>query len=510
MSNPNKQNPLWRARLYISNRMEADHQSQSSHFGAAPSKYAWLLSTSLAWGPALAAGLVLRLWMLKKLFLVTGDSLIYGEMAKNLLHGHYSRMLIDGVAVPTMIRLPGYPLYLAVCFRLFGTDNYFAPVLIQIFLELLGCILLADFAARIVPAGSASGARRATLCIAALCPFTASFAVAPLAESLTLFSLALAMWAMARFADRPAWPSALSFTVAITYAALLRPDGALAAVAFAPAIFFAVRPRNKAAQLSISRLLRMAVVCALLALAPFTAWTWRNWEAFHVFQPLAPRLATDPGEDPHMGWEHWIKTWCLDWASTYDVYWNVPDDTLDMSKLPSRAFDSAEQYTETAKLAADYNSHNHDLTPQIDARFEQLAQQRIAANPLRYYVWLPLGRLADMWLRPRVENLNIDRDWWAYSRHQTETLFSWAYGSLNLLYLVQAAVGLLARPRFGKAILAYCVLRSALLLTVEAPETRYTIECFPMLFVLAGVGLYWVMVRVCLSVLKVKASDGRL
>jgi hypothetical protein len=43
---------------------------------------------------------------------------------------------------------------------------------------------------------------------------------------------------------------------------------------------------------------------------------------------------------------------------------------------------------------------------------------------------------------------------------------------------------------------------------VEAPETSYTIECFPILFVLAGIGLYWVMVRVCLSVLKVKASDG--
>lgn len=481
-----------------------------SHSGTAPSGYGRWVSMCLTWGPALAAGLVLRLWMLKKLFLVTGDSLIYGEMARNLLHGHYSRMLIDGVPFPTMIRLPGYPLYLAACFSLFGMDNYFTPVLIQIILELVGCILLADFAARIAPASFASGARRATLWIAALCPFTASFAVAPLAESLTLFSLALAMWAMARFADRPSWPYALWFTGAITYVAILRPDGALAAVAFAPAVVLAVRPRNGLSKLSMSRLLRMAVVCTLLAVAPFAAWTWRNWEAFHVFQPLAPRLATDPGEDPHMGWEHWIKTWCLDWASTYDVYWNVPGDTLDMSKLPSRAFDSAEQYAETAKLAADYNSQNHDLTPQIDARFEQLAQQRIAANPLRYYVWLPLGRVADMWLRPRVENLNIDRDWWAYARHHAETRFSWAYASLNLLYLVLAGVGLLAGPRFGKAMLAYCLLRSALLLTVEAPETRYTIECFPMLFVLAGIGLYWVTVRVCLSVLKVKASDGRL
>jgi hypothetical protein len=470
---------------------------------------AGLLSATLTWAPGLAAGLALRLWMLKKLFSVTGDALIYGEIAKSLLHGHYSRTLIEGSPAPTMIRLPGFPLYLGACFKLFGIDNYFAPVLIQIVLELLGCVLLAKFAARIAPTKLAMGARNATLWLAALCPFTASFAVTPLAEPLTLFSLSVAMLAMACFADRPQWSSALWFTFGVTYAALLRPDGALAAIAFGSAIILAARPGSGAATMPIARLMRMAIVCTLLALAPFALWTWRNWSVFHVFQPLAPRLATDPGEDPHLGWEHWIKTWCLDWSSTYDVYWNVPGDTLDMSKLPSRAFDSAAQYAETAELAADYNTQNHDLTPQIDARFEKLAQQRVATNPLRYYIWLPVGRLADMWLRPRVENLNIDRDWWAYARHHAETQFSWAYAILNVLYLALAGVGIALRPRFWKAMLAYILLRSALLLTVEAPETRYTIECFPMLFVLAGIGLYWLTVRVCLSVLKVKASAGK-
>ena len=487
--------------------MEAAQQSQLSPFGAAPSRGEGWLSTTLTWGTALVAGLALRLWMLKKLFLVTGDSLLYGQMAKSLLHGHYSRMLVDGSTVPTMIRLPGYPVYLAICFRLFGVDNYFAPVLIQIFLELLGCVLLADFAARVAPSRLAPGARQATLWLAAICPFTASFSVAPLAEPLTLFSLSLAMWAMAHFANKPQWPSALSFTLAITFAALLRPDGALAAVAFAPAVILAVW-NSPAEKIPIKRLIRVATVCVLLALAPFIVWTWRNWNVFHVFQPLAPRLATDPGENPNLGWEHWVKTWCLDWASTYEVYWNVPDDTLDLSKLPSRAFDSPDQYAETARIAADYNTHNHELTSQVDARFEQLAQQRIAADPLRYYVWLPFGRLADMWLRPRVENLNIDRDWWAYSRHHAETEFSWAYANINVFYLGFAGLGILLKPRFWKAMVAYILLRSALLLTVEAPETRYTIECFPMLFVLAGIGLYWVMVRVCLSVLKVNASGG--
>ena len=102
----------------------------------------------------------------------------------------------------------------------------------------------------------------------------------------------------------------------------------------------------------------MAVVCVLLALAPFAAWTGRNWQVFHVFEPLAPRYAIDPGRaDPHPGWERWVKSWCLDFVSTYDIYWNVPGDALDLTKLPSRAFDSPAQYAETAALAADYNKN---------------------------------------------------------------------------------------------------------------------------------------------------------
>jgi hypothetical protein len=465
----------------------------------------------LAAAPALAAGLVMRLWMLRDLFLVNGDSLIYGDLAKTLLlNGRYGLTLGGGAPVPTLIRLPGYPLFLAFCFRVFGMENYFAVALFQIALELLGCLLLAEFAARIAPPALRSGARLATLWLATFCPFTASYTVALLAETLTLFVLALALWAMARFHDRPGWGSALLFTFAITYAALLRPDGALVAVALAPALVIVLRRRNVPAAISPQRLVKITVVCILLALAPFALWTWRNWRTFHVFEPLAPRYANDPGQDTYPGWQSWMKTWCLDFVSTYDIYWSVPDGPLDLSKLPSRAFDSPAQYAETAALADYYNKHGQNLTPEIDAGFARLAQQRIAAHPLRYYVWLPLGRVADMWLRPRVENLDIDLDWWVYAHHHSETRFSWAYAGLNALYLLLGAVGLCLRPKFWKAMLAYMVLRSAMLLTVEAPEARYTLECFPMLFALGGIALYWFMNRVCLSVLKVKASAARV
>jgi hypothetical protein len=432
---------------------------------------------------ALAAGMALRLWMLREFFNVDGDSLVYGGLAKNLLlHARYALNGGGGELYSTLIRLPGYPLFLAACFKLFGMENYASAAWAQIALELAGCLLLADFVRRI----ASPGAGMATLWLGALCPFTASYAVLPLSESPSLFAIALALWAAARFWARPAWGAALWFTLAVSLAALLRPDGALVGVALAPALVVGLRQTAIARK----RLARMAVVCVLLALLPFGAWTWRNWRVFHVFQPLAPRLATDPDENPHLGWERWVKSWCLDFVSTFNIYWNVPDGPLEVDKLPSRAFDSPAQYSETAALAEDYNRGGQLLTNEIDERFARLAQERVAAHPLRYYILLPLGRVADMWLRPRVENIYDDLDWWNYAAHPAESRLSWAYVGLNALYLLLGLAGLLMRPRFAGWMLAYMALRSCMLTTVEAPEARYTLECFPMLFALGGIAAY--------------------
>ena len=475
---------------------------------------------------ALCAGLALRLWMLGKLFDIDGDMLIYGDLAKNLLlHGRYALTVPGGAVYSTLIRLPGYPVFLALCFKIFGMENYFAAACVQIALDLLGCLLLAGFVRRIVPRRGQAAAL-ITLWLAALCPFTASYTAAPLAETPTLFMLALAMWAMARFHDDPRWVNALWFTFAIAGAALLRPDGALAAVAFAPELIMGLARRYRRTlglqrpgagldahttaglETGTTSIVRMAVVCVLLALTPFAVWTARNWRVFHVIETLAPRLATDPGESTNPGWERWVKSWCLDFISTYEIYWNVPGDKLDVSELPNRAFDTPAQYAETATVAANYNSHGRALTPRIDAGFERLAEERIAAHPSRYYLWLPLGRVADMWLRPRVENLNIDLDWWVYAHHRAETEFSWACAGLNAFYLLLGIIGLRMRPRFWGALLAYLLLRSALLWTVQAPETRYTLECFPMLFVLGGVAIARLMDRPYLSKLKAVLGKG--
>jgi hypothetical protein len=90
------------------------------------------------------------------------------------------------------IRLPGYPLFLGMCFFFFGIDQYKIILLLQAAIDLCGCLLIAGFSARMV----SRKAGVATLYLAALCPFTANLVASPLTETLTLFCIALGLYAL--------------------------------------------------------------------------------------------------------------------------------------------------------------------------------------------------------------------------------------------------------------------------------------------------------------------------
>src|SRR5579863_502804 len=96
------------------------------------------------------AALALRLAFYFKFPHVTGDSLIYGDIAKNWLeHGIFGLTHSEGVR-PTLIRLPGYPAFLAACFVLFGKVHYNAVLLLQIVVDVVPCFFIADVALRTV------------------------------------------------------------------------------------------------------------------------------------------------------------------------------------------------------------------------------------------------------------------------------------------------------------------------------------------------------------------------
>src|SRR5580698_6560822 len=99
---------------------------------------------------ATLAALFLRLGFYHWFPHVNGDSLIYGDIAKNWLnHGVFGLTHAEGPQ-PTWIRLPGYPAFLVACFTLFGSEHYHAVLLLQIVIDVVTCFLIADLARRTV------------------------------------------------------------------------------------------------------------------------------------------------------------------------------------------------------------------------------------------------------------------------------------------------------------------------------------------------------------------------
>jgi hypothetical protein len=215
-------------------------------------------------------------------------------------------------------------------------------------------------------------------------------------------------------------------------------------------------------------------------------WTIRNFRTLHHFQPLAPRYATESDEVAPRGFNRWVRTWIADYTSVEEIYWNVPGDKIDAEKLPSRALDAARE--STLALIADYNQAQQ-LTPQLDARFGELGAERIRLHPVRYYVALPVLRIADMWLRPRTELLPSDVRWWEFNDDPKWSTLAVAFGTLNLAYVAAALLALVLRRsdiRYVGLLVVFLVLRSAFLGTIENPEPRYTLECYPVIIVLAA------------------------
>jgi len=453
------------------------------------------------------AALALRIFFAVKFAHVTTDSLLYADIAKNwLTHGVFGQT-DTGVLVPTLIRLPGYPAFLAIAFKLFGMESYRAVIAIQVVVDTATCFLLADVARRWWNRQGGDRPAQAAFALTALCPFLANYTAAVLTETLEVFFTALAFnFAIAGLrrlnqVEQPTkvfrrWKPWIGCGLATGAAILLRPDGGLllAAIGGYLGILFLIHRRKQEFVAAL-----VFGTTTILCLVP---WTIRNWRTFHVFQPLAPRYANMPGDFVPNGFNRWVKTWIVDYVSTEEFYWAEPGEEIDTNLLPERAFDSYEQYQRTQQIFDDYNT-DHDMTPELDAQLEALAQERIHRSPFRYWVRLPFLRMADMWLRPRTELLPADTRWWEFDAGPVSASTSLGFGLLNLAYLAAAIVGfarfIFKRPRRSRftvhwfttqhagLLLLFFLMRTLFLGSLENPEPRYTLEAYPVVILAAAV-----------------------
>jgi len=514
------------------------------------------------------------------------DGKLYAQIARNVLEQHVYSHETEPPFGPTLIRLPGYPLFLSGVYSLFGHNDNTAVRIVQALIDTATCGLIALVAFYWEPdEGRKRASAIAALGLAAVCPFTTIYVATILTETPTMF-LALAMCLTATLAfqatnQRQTLLLWLATGLVAGVAVLFRPDSGLFALAIGITLVVATLGRASEVKLEskreevLYRTARTSYLGAIFSLAfclVLAPWAVRNYRVFHLFQPLAPAHAEMPGEFVPRGYYSWLRTWIDDGRYVGVVLWSLNAAPIKLADIPDRAFDSAEEKQRVGGLLEKYNhppeepalftdepdsknapapedpskqngksetgksqdsktdqsdeantdeedskgdeedqtdesapadqaaDQSVEMTPEIDAGFAQLARERVARHPLRYYVWLPLKRAHSLWFDTHSQYYPFEGDLLPFEDldHGTQQQY-WLplFAGLTLIYSLLGIAGgwflwqtrnFLAR--LGVLLAALMIfIRMGFFASLENPEPRYVVEVFPFLAILGGIAV---------------------
>lgn len=449
---------------------------------------------------AVLAAFAVRFYFIWKFpFYDAGDTPLYQQLAHNWLkHGIYG-ISIFGHLTAVDMRVPGYAAFLAAIYAFCG-ESARAVMIAQAGIDVLMCLIAAGMAAVLAPKSSRPRVALAALWLGAICPFTANYTAVVLTETLTIFLSALALLVLMeafrqeglggmRESVRGEMSAGMRWLlggIVVGFGTLVRPETPLIlAAAGAVLIFVWWRPANW------SRLARAGIFMSIGLLLPLLPWVARNWRVLHKTQFLAPRYSELPGEFTPHGFFAWEKTWLWRFRDVFLVSWNLNGAEIHLADLPKAAFDSVGERDRVADLLAQYNETT-TMSPGLDRQFAEIARERTKVHPLRTYVKVPLLRALAMWFTPRVEMLPLSGKFWPIDYWWEDSPSQYCYSMT--LFLMGIAYGVMAlggawRSRTDPAaimLVAFIVIRTAFLTTIETPEPRYVLECFPAVFALGA------------------------
>ncbi len=464
---------------------------------------------------ALTAGLCLRLLFVLKFPANSGDTVLYEQIATDWLQHHVYGMNVHDQIIPVDMRMPGYPAFLALIYLLTRRTGEAARLWVmlgQVVVDLLTCLVIAWLAALLVLIVSDRARPQrvfiAALWLAALCPFTANYTAVPLTEVFATFFTTAALLPLYLLVTRAQnrgwrllekhwvlgndyWYLAGSAGLLTGLCTLFRPEAPLLLLG-AWLVLGAILVAQRESLRWVKTVALMAALCAV----PLLPWTIRNAVTLHEFQPLAPRNSNLPGELVPYGFMSWEKTWLYRFRDVYLVPWKLNEEPIEVDEIPPRAFDSTGEKERVAMILEQYNN-DLTLTPEEDAAFAKLARERTSRHPLRTYVWLPAARALTLWFSPRIELLPLSGTVFPLAQSWEDDPIDQSVTTglflLNIFYVGLALWGavLLWRrapaARGAIALLAtFVLLRTAFLTTLETPEPRYVLVCFPALLALGA------------------------
>jgi hypothetical protein len=211
----------------------------------------------------------------------------------------------------------------------------------------------------------------------------------------------------------------------------------------------------------------------VIVLAP---WTFRNYGAFGKFQPLASEYGFARGGYMPTGYLWWIRTWMTD--ETYAIAFRpafVPTDrSFNPHELPDSIFDSLVERAQVLQLLEECQ-HGGQFTPEMSDRFRTIANERIKRAPFRFFIWLPIRRVASVWLT-------------GFSTHNRP------HQLLRILLVLPILIGgvmgfafWVRNPPVAQLLLFIILTRTIFLAYHYAPESRYIVEAYPAMIAACGV-----------------------
>jgi hypothetical protein len=467
------------------------------------------------------------------------DGRVYAQLAHNLVaHGVYS-VEEEAPFDATFVRVPGYPIFLAVVYRAFGDGNNRAVRVADAVVDTLTCGLVAGLAAVWVPRRwSVQRRRRAAtiaLGLAAVCPFVAVYVTTILTETLatalgTFVLLAGSLAVRRHDADGgllPAWlPSATWLWAAAGLAGgamtMVRPEsglyvGAVGVLLLATSWPSGARPIAEGLRRWWRAVLGGGLALSLGFGAVVAPWTIRNAIVFGRFEPLNPRSLSMPGEFVAWGYAAWLRSWIDHPRYVGPMLFALDRDPISVDQVPARAFDSADERAKVAALFLKYSTPAADaeaddsghvppggMTPDLDAAFGAIATARAARHPVRQYLVLPAKRAIMLWFDPHADYYPFAGflfPWSALDADRDQQFWLPLFTGLTLCWTVAGWAGvarLWQSPDSRRWLLLVALVivpRLVLLASLENPEPRYTMEFFPLLSALAGCALAWGTVR---------------
>lgn len=419
----------------------------------------------------------------------SGDGLDYYSLSQELSRDN--RFAYGPPPLPLSFgRLPGYPLFLshvAVRKAPLPIDTHLrraaqANVVLDVLTAILIVLILRECRLGLrLPI--TRGAQLATFGVALCYPLLVLLSSYGLADTLATFFSTLELFLALRAMRTRLFLHAFLCGLIAGMAQLVRLDALVMAPAVVATIF--------CAQTTLRRRALAIVLFAQAAMTVFLPWPLRNYARFGAphFAGGYLRVRGD-GQPMPGGIILWMSTWATGApGETYLDLILTLRRPLGWDRLPATACDDPVECAETTRILDLYN--HEGLSPRVNDAFVQLAHQRIRRHPVRTFVTLPLRRLPNLWtplpeieLPMRVARLELPERRWMFGRCDRGLYWLALCGALLLLL----------RPGGRKLVLFVAVAvvgRCALycFAVPNAPNQRYVVEAFPLLFVVATAGL---------------------